>query len=340
MSFNQKFAQLQPFSLAGSGVSIGDTSITLTSFTSIDGDLLTMADFGNIGYGTIEPNNGVYEEQISFTGVTQNGDDSCTLTGVKNVLFVTPYTQSSGTKKSHIGGAKFVVSNTSAMYQTLVDYIDGIAIAGSPVASTTTLGISEISVTPVDIGTPIVVGINDPILPTSDEKAAMAGTGTPSASNKFATADIIDTSSSLGTSDTKVPSQKAVKNAFATVAGVTTKDITAGSTTQNIAHGLGRIPKTVKIVAWRIVGSYLFQSITVYNGTTQNAQCFIADGNGSQNIRMEQTDFLLAYETTNVGGPAYQKGVITFDATNIIITWTKSSITPSAGTYYLMWEAI
>lgn len=112
-------AQLQTFTLAGSGAIIGEQTITLQSFNSIDGIPLAMADFGTIGFATIEPNSGTQEEQISFTGVTQNANGTATLTGVKSVLFLSPYTSTVGLTKTHSGGVKFVISNTSAFYAAL-----------------------------------------------------------------------------------------------------------------------------------------------------------------------------------------------------------------------------
>ncbi len=112
-------AQLQSFTLAGSGAVIGETTLTLSSFKSIDGVNLSMADFGTIGFATIEPNSGTQEEQISFTGVTQNSNGTATLTGIQSVLFLSPYTQSSGLSKTHSGGVKFVISNTSGFYNAL-----------------------------------------------------------------------------------------------------------------------------------------------------------------------------------------------------------------------------
>lgn len=108
-SFNP--VQLQPFSLAGGGVAIGATTMTLTTFNDINGVALTMASFGSKGYMTIEPSNKTKEEQISFTGVS-----GTTLTGVKSVGFAFPYTETSGFSKSHAGGAVVVASNTSGFY--------------------------------------------------------------------------------------------------------------------------------------------------------------------------------------------------------------------------------
>lgn len=107
-------AQLQPFTLAGSGNAIGDTTLVLSSFNDIKGVALTMASFGSKGYGTLEPANGTQEESMSFTGITPNANGTVTLTGVSTVLFLQPFTETSGLTIQHPGGATFIISNTSA----------------------------------------------------------------------------------------------------------------------------------------------------------------------------------------------------------------------------------
>lgn len=106
--------QLQSFSLAGAGAVVGDTTLVLKSMQTIDGSDVAMADFGTKGYGTIEPGNNALEEQISFTGITQNSNGTATLTGVKSVGFVSPYTETTGLTKTHAGSTTFIISNTSA----------------------------------------------------------------------------------------------------------------------------------------------------------------------------------------------------------------------------------
>lgn len=178
MADNFKYVQCQPTTLAGAGASIADTTITLTSFLQIDGSTtLTMTNFGSVGFGTLEPGSGTNEEQISFTGITQNSNGTATLTGVKTVLFIAPYTQTSGLAKSHVGGASFIISNTAGFYDEFVSkdndetingiltyvqfpitpssapttnyqvankkYVDDTAVAGAPNASTITKGIVQ-----------------------------------------------------------------------------------------------------------------------------------------------------------------------------------------------------
>jgi len=212
------FAQLQPYSLSGAGASIGDTSITLKSMLDIDGNTLSMSGtFGSIGFGTLEPGNGANEEQISFTGLTNNSNGTVTLSGVKSVAFVSPYTATSGLLKTHAGSTTFVISNTSGFYDRLSakdddetitglwnfpnnsnyptvgttyvapttdlqiatkKYADDLAIAGAPKASTTTFGIATLSTNPVSALSPIVVGDNDPRMVSTAVVAASVGDNT------------------------------------------------------------------------------------------------------------------------------------------------------------------
>lgn len=221
MSDQFKYVQSQPFTLAGAGATIGDIQIVLSSFNGIDGTPLTMADFGSIGYGTLEPNSGEQEEQISFTGVTQNINGTATLTGVSNVSFISPYTETSGLNKTHAGGLIFVISNTSGFYNKLTGknddetitgvwtfanpnyprmdtatpdptddeqlvtkkYADDLVIAGAPKATNTVYGISKLSVAAASPTVPIAVGDNDPRVPTSAETAGLSSTTALSASN-------------------------------------------------------------------------------------------------------------------------------------------------------------
>lgn len=115
-----KFVQTQDFRLAGSGCTLSDTSITLQSFKQIDGSTtLTMTDFGTTGYGVIEPDTS-REENISFTGVTQNADGTATLTGItRGLRFVDPYTQDTNLRHPHAGSVTFRISNTAPFYAEL-----------------------------------------------------------------------------------------------------------------------------------------------------------------------------------------------------------------------------
>ncbi len=124
MADNRKYAQLQTFSLAGAGAIVGATSITLKSMLDIDGVAITMSSFGTKGYATMEPGNGENEEQISFTGLVNNVNGTTTLTGIHNVAFLYPYTETSGLLKTHAGSTVLVISNTSGFYDNFANKND------------------------------------------------------------------------------------------------------------------------------------------------------------------------------------------------------------------------
>jgi len=114
----------------------------------------------------------------------------------------------------------------------------------------------------------------------------------------------------------------------------TTKNAADASTTQNIANGLGVIPKNVRIRAYLVydnVNDKILIADTVYNGTTQASFSNYVGFAGA----IEQTNSFILNAAT---GPAHtQSGALTFDATNVIITWTK--VGSPTGTYILIVEA-
>jgi len=109
--------------LSGGGVGSSDTSITLTKFqTPVSNYDLAMADFGEIGYLTLEPGSATRQEIVSFTGITQNSDDTATLTGVtRGLSVISPYTASTTLQKAHPGGSVVVISNPPQLYETFAN---------------------------------------------------------------------------------------------------------------------------------------------------------------------------------------------------------------------------
>lgn len=145
MATAPKFIQAQPFQLAGSGSSIGDTTIVLQSMVGIDGSNLTTTDIGPIGYGTLEPGNGTNEEAFQFTGITQNANGTATLTGVSTILFKSPYTATAGLGKIHAGASTVILSNDAAFYNNIIQYVNGVAISGAINATTGSAGIVQLA---------------------------------------------------------------------------------------------------------------------------------------------------------------------------------------------------
>lgn len=227
---SSKYIQAQTFRIYGSGNAIGDTTLTLTSLQQIDGTTnIVIGDFGTKGFMTLEPGNSNQEEQISFTGVTQNAGGTATLTGVKTVLFVSPYTETSGLAKAHPGGASAIISNTAGFYGRIATkdndetvtgtwtfsasplapepttdsqvatkkYVSDTVTGAVGTATEVTYGTTKLSVAPAAPGVPIAVGSNDGRVPSQGENDALAGTsGTPSSTNKYVTNDDTSATSS------------------------------------------------------------------------------------------------------------------------------------------------
>lgn len=94
-----------------------DTSITLSSFATPDGRAFSMSNFGAIGYLTLDPTNTSRLETITFTGITQNGNGTATLTGVlRGIDFISPYAPTVSLERTHLVGASAVLSNPAAFY--------------------------------------------------------------------------------------------------------------------------------------------------------------------------------------------------------------------------------
>lgn len=114
---NINFVQVQNLYLSGSGISATKDTIGLTSFKyPVNGLNVVMSDFGSVGYAVIEPDS-PREENISFTGITQNANGSATLTGVSRGLGLSyPYTASTTLASAHAGGSLLRISNTAPFY--------------------------------------------------------------------------------------------------------------------------------------------------------------------------------------------------------------------------------
>jgi len=251
-------------------------------------------------------------------------------------------------------------------------YVDSAAASGAPNMSLTAKGIGEeATAAEINAGTQtgstsaeLIVNpkyLKDAIyytqLPTSDEKAALAGTGTPSSGNKYCTADYpipisyLDTTTTLGTSDTKVPSQKAVKTYVdatppSSTNGVITRAGNAGAGAVTTAHGLGRTPKMVRVSAIYLPSTHFAPAWSTgsYNGTT-NACNFYTASVQTALVTYDavggSTTYAIYVSVANAAGTYAQRGVITVDATNITITWSlpAGGALPDTNDIQISWEA-
>lgn len=190
-------------------VAVGDTTATLTSATDDDGVALPTGTYVL-----------TLDRKTSSKEYIQ-----CTLTGtaLTNIKTLTRGTAvaSNGFARTHRKGAEVIISDFAAIKRitdildgttdldsgtplaydgtatisnanelTTKAYVDGIAIAGSPDATTSTKGITKMSVAPVSAASPIAVGDNDGRVSTQGENDAQVGNNTDitvGTGNKFVT---------------------------------------------------------------------------------------------------------------------------------------------------------
>lgn len=112
----------------------------------------------------------------------------------------------------------------------------------------------------------------------------------------------------------------------------TSRTMASGSGTQNIAHGLGVIPKNVTIFTSNTGGSFSYGS---YNGTSASFGGLTASSSVSAINSFAATTIQLAESGAS---PRTQSAVVTFDATNIILTWTAGGTNGTDG-INTVWQA-
>lgn len=97
-----------------------DTTLVVTPVpVDLDGNVLTMSNFGSGPTVTVDPGVSGFEEIESFTNITNNGNNTATLSGItRDLQSVYPYT-GTGTGKQHGGGAVVVFSNNPQLYGRL-----------------------------------------------------------------------------------------------------------------------------------------------------------------------------------------------------------------------------
>lgn len=236
---------------------VGATTGTLTSGLDGDGIQLPTATYGF----TIDRNNANKEY---FTATLTGAN----LTSIKTVTRGTGV-GTSGLVKTHRKGAEVIISDWVAMKRMLdildgttsLDattpigydgtatistanqfatkaYVDGVSIAGAADATTTTKGITKMSVAPVSATEPIAVGDNDPRVPSANPTTLFAPIGllpgmvTPYAGSSAPSGWLICDGSAIN------------RTTYSTLFGVTstTYGIGDGSTTFNIPDLRSRLP--------------------------------------------------------------------------------------------------
>lgn len=124
-----------------SGISGVATSMRITPYPrDLDGTKLTITDFGSTPTLTVDPKVTNIEEIISFTAITDNGDNTATLTGLaRDLASKYPYT-TPGTGRTHGAGATIVFGNNPQVYGRLAakendETITGFWLVPDPLAA-------------------------------------------------------------------------------------------------------------------------------------------------------------------------------------------------------------
>lgn len=195
-----------------SSISGTATSMRVTPYpVDLDGNKLTIASFGTNPTLTVDPKVKNTEEIISFTAITDNGDNTATLTGLsRDLASQYPYT-TTGTGKNHSAGAIVVFSNNPQMYNRLAGKENDETISGNWTFTGNTT-FTNFPVTPSNtLATYSVTGVS--VLATPAQQAA----GTASSSNSGNPALVLAAANATSTFNTATAANKVV------VTGVTGK---------------------------------------------------------------------------------------------------------------------
>lgn len=116
------------------------------------------------------------------------------------------------------------------------------------------------------------------------------------------------------------------------------------TTTTTIAHGLGKTPKFFSITGFGATGgsNARVQSQGSYDGTNNRSAYIWFDINGSNigsNVDTTAAVWISYAYTSGLGQTLYIKGVVTWDSTNITITWSNGGAGNSSLTISYTWEA-
>lgn len=238
-------------------------------------------------------------------------------------------------------------------------YVDGIAIAGSPIMTTSVQGIGKLSTASASSTNPIVVGDNDTRVPTQAENDALTGSfGTPSSSNRYLTES--DATSTVASSS-RLVRYTSTGQITATTTPVATTDATSkayvDSYIPKYATGIGSIgasgnatstigftPKLLKFTAIKTQGAnarpsfssgvWVASSTAATIAATTNVLGSTENANGAINGLITGSYLTYTDISTNLGDPCYSVLAST-STTGFTITKTK---TYACGQDYV-WEA-
>lgn len=103
--------------------------------------------------------------------------------------------------------------------------------------------------------------------------------------------------------------------------GTFTRNIQASSGIVNVAHGLGIIPKKITFNSIYKFSTDIYKSEGVFDSSGNKSLNYMINTTFVPSV---DTTYAIVINTTNVNG--YQRGLVTVDATNIIINWTGNDV--------------
>jgi hypothetical protein len=363
------------------GITSTSSTFYLNNILSFDGETdLASGDFGTIHYCAFRNDSGTILELMEIDPVSLVAGGAVTI-NKRGLSFNGDLTTETTALKLDWPTNTIVMLGTDVpqIFQWLKEYIDGIAIAGAPDATTAIKGLVKMNKAPDDADNPYAVSANDIVSYAADSvgtdsyaitpspaitayaagqmfrfKANTANTGACTLNVNGLGAKTIkkDVSTDLATGDilanqivtvvydgTNMQLVSVISGVLTGTAGIlpTTKGGTGVNTSVsyssviatgiqasgavNYAHGLGVIPKRIKVTA--------MYSIT-NNSTLQPTSQSIGTYDGT-NTRMIETHFDNAdshapgSSTTNIAfvfDANSRTATAAFDATNVILTWS------------------
>ncbi len=273
-----------------------------------------MANFGDKGFMTLEPGAGSNEEQISFTGVTANSNGTTTLTGVKNVLCLSPYTETSGLVKQHSGGTTAAVAITSGLLNQFANKGNTETVTG---AYTFTTATRPLLTTDTD------TGVNEALV-TFGQLARTSFSGTVNASTTVKGIVEIATGAELA--------------AGTGTGGTGAVIVPAGSSFTNTSAGAGDVNKVAVLGADGTLAQGFLNSArtigAVYSFTADNLQVTSDADSANDAVRKSYLDARLLgsnFGDGSDGAFAQSAGVTTLNtASKYIYQYTSFALTGTA----------
>lgn len=354
-----------------------ETSVTVSSLLTLTGETISFSNFTPFtkGYIVVDPESTVsaQPEIISFTGITANSNGTGTFTGVVRGLSSISNTTVSANKVFHGINSPVIISWGAQNINDVIQYLIAINNGTYSSATPTVAGIVK---TTTSTSSGVVVSTDDIRVSDYTDDTGTANTYLISPSpaitsyveGQYFSFKIKNSNTGASTLNVNSLGAKSMKKIVTTAlaqgdltagqivtayydgtnfqvinlstntlanqitTGTTTHDIST-TTQTTITHGLSVIPKFVEIQGVVSSTAVVSMATATYSASTQNSIYMYgalgtATGSGTGNN---------AFDLFADAGSNFITGVITTDATNIYLNWTKTS--SPTGTADIIWKA-